>query len=119
MPAVFKLQLRGIALEGYCISHQAVFAKRELLSERKFDLQYKICADQDWLMYEYKRRKRFHYVDRAICYYDFTGVSSVEPGLTIGPEEVKRIHIKYYPVRRYIWGLSMRIIHHMKRVICR
>lgn len=37
-------------LSGDCICHQAMFAKRDLF-DRKFDLEYKVCADREWQLH--------------------------------------------------------------------
>lgn len=46
-------------LSGDCICHQAMFAKRELFSEKKFDTQYKVCADKEWQLYHICNHKVF------------------------------------------------------------
>lgn len=46
-------------LIGDSICHQAIFAKRELLQERAFDLSYKVCADREWLLYCIKMKFSF------------------------------------------------------------
>ena len=38
-------------LTGDCICHQAIFGRRELFLKRKFDTNYKICADRDWQLF--------------------------------------------------------------------
>ena len=38
-------------LSGDCICHQAMFAKRELFFDKKFDTQYKVCADKEWQLF--------------------------------------------------------------------
>jgi len=50
---------KWIYLLGDCICHQAMFAKKELFEERKFDTNYKICADREWQLYYLKRRASF------------------------------------------------------------
>lgn len=38
-------------LMGDCICHQAMFAKRSMFLEKKFDLKYHVCADREWQLY--------------------------------------------------------------------
>ena len=46
-------------LTGDCICHQAMFARKELFNDRKFDLNYKVCADKEWQLYQIIRGKKF------------------------------------------------------------
>lgn len=65
---------------GRTICHQAIFAKRQLLLKEPFDLNYKICADRDWLIKMLSRGKKFFYAKELIvAVYDTTGISSVSP----------------------------------------
>lgn len=79
------------------ICHQAVFAKTDLLKKRPFDLNYKIGADQDWLMYMKKHKKSFEYIDYPISIYLKDGLSSSEKGNELFSLESQRIHQNYYP----------------------
>ena len=62
----------------HTICHQAVFAKRELFEQiGKFDEQYKIHADVDWLMKVFFGMGNvFRYYDRSICFFSATGFCS-------------------------------------------
>lgn len=81
------------------VCHQAVFAKRELLMKEKFDLQYKIAADQDWLLRNRKKGIKTEFVDIAVANYSYDGVSSSEEGNRRYSIEQDIIHRKYYPIR--------------------
>lgn len=81
------------------ICHQSVFAKRSLLIQRPFDIKYRVGADQDWLMYMKKTRKRFGYIDFPVSIYMKDGLSSSELGNHIFVEEKREIQKKYYPLR--------------------
>ena len=39
---------------GSCICHQAMFVKRELFKRKIFDINYLVCADREWLMFQKK-----------------------------------------------------------------
>lgn len=60
----------------YMLCHQSLFAKRYLLIENPFDLQYKICADRDWFIRILKQGAKGEFMDIVICNYDTSGVSS-------------------------------------------
>ena len=81
------------------ICHQSVFAKRELLLQRPFDTHYKIGADQDWLMFMKKKKKKFSYIDIPISIYLKDGLSSSNIGNEIFIREKAEIHKKYFPLR--------------------
>ena len=60
------------------ICHQALFVKKNLYDLiGRFDENYPIHADVDWLMKAYyKYNAKFHYFDRNICHYSSHGFSS-------------------------------------------
>lgn len=60
----------------YMLCHQSLFAKRCLLVENPFNLEYKICADRDWFIRILKQGAKGEFVDIVICNYDTSGVSS-------------------------------------------
>ena len=64
-----------IYLEGM-VCHQSIFVRRTLLEKHPFDLQYKICADRDFLIKILKDKCSVEYVGLTICYYDDAGKSS-------------------------------------------
>lgn len=91
------------------VCHQAVFAKTDLLRQYPFDIQYKIAADQEWIMHMKKEHKDFLYVDRAISYYPRNGVSSTGEGNVSFVAEHVRIRRKYYPIRGCIMDFFRKI----------
>lgn len=75
--------------------HQGIFARRSVFSEYgKFDLQYRICADYDWLLRVYNRGVRIGYVDRILSYFTLGGVSS---GIRLLSEK-KAVCLKHLPL---------------------
>ena len=69
--------LNYLVLHEKMICHQAIFSKTELLLKYPFDLNYKICADRDWLIRLVKDNKKLYYMnDLVIANYDINGVSS-------------------------------------------
>ena len=58
------------------LGHQSTFVKTSLMKERHFNVEYKICADFDFLYNLYKQGHQFFYIDRDIDLYDVSGLSS-------------------------------------------
>jgi glycosyltransferase involved in cell wall biosynthesis len=59
------------------IIHQSMFIRRQFLLGQPYDLQYRIMADYDNLLsVSVKNPGQCKYIDRIICRYDKTGVSS-------------------------------------------
>lgn len=62
-------------LTGDCICHQALFAKRELFEEKKFDLSYHVCGDKEWQLYQIVHGKKYGYMDFVIADITMEGFS--------------------------------------------
>ena len=62
-------------LTGDSICHQAILAKRECISEYPFLLNYKICADREWLLRMIEKHKIFCYENMNICICEVDGFS--------------------------------------------
>lgn len=58
-------------------SHQATFAKRELLLEKPFNLNFRYSADYDFLLNAYDSKLKFTDVNCVVCITNKDGVSSV------------------------------------------
>ena len=59
------------------VCHQAIFAKKYLYLKNPYNLEYKICADRDWLIRVLKQNVSVEKMDDlVICSYDLDGVSS-------------------------------------------
>lgn len=41
---------RAYFMSGDCLNHQAIFASRECFKLAKFNTEYRICADREWMM---------------------------------------------------------------------
>ncbi|MBR1930273.1 MAG: glycosyltransferase [Lachnospiraceae bacterium] len=98
------------------VSHQAVLSKRELLCEYPFDIDYKIAADQDWLMHMYMLKKKFVYIDLPITIYMLDGISASAHGHKRGQQEIRQIHKKYYPLLYYVHDLLRKINGHFFKI---
>lgn len=87
-----KATLFNCIYREYMICHQSIFTKRELLKKYPFDLQYKLCADRDWLIKALQEKHYIEYVNETICKYDTTGQSSNPEKFM---QESQKISIKY------------------------
>ena len=57
--------------------HPGIFTRRIVFDEfGGFDLQYRICADYDWLLRVYNKGVRIAYTDTLVSYFSMGGVSS-------------------------------------------
>jgi glycosyltransferase involved in cell wall biosynthesis len=63
-------------LKGGMVNHQAIFARKICLKNGGFNTKYKICADKDWLMLQYKNGAKSKYISLDVCNYDTHGNSS-------------------------------------------
>lgn len=74
--------------------HQGIFARRTVFSTfGNFELQFRICADYDWLLKVYNKGVRIAYVDTLVSYFTLGGVSSGYKLL----EERKAVSLKHLP----------------------
>lgn len=71
-----KATLAWAIYREFMICHQSIFAKREWLENHPFDLNFRICADRDWLIRCLRRGALPHYVKQCVCIYDANGISS-------------------------------------------
>lgn len=81
------------------ICHQAVFAKRELFDRcGYFDLEYKACADYDWLLKcIIKYRFKSHYLPSIITAYNRNGFSSVQnQAFWKEKDEIRRKYFSFF-----------------------
>jgi len=58
------------------LCHQRIFPKKELFHDNGiFDVRYKVYADYDWLLRNYRRGANIKFFDRFVTYYDCQGAS--------------------------------------------
>lgn len=81
-------------LMGNMINHQTIFAPKNSLKNNLFDLDYKICADKDWLIKCFFKGYKFKFININTSYYDGTGISSNHK---LAQKETVDIIKKYYP----------------------
>jgi glycosyltransferase involved in cell wall biosynthesis len=94
-----KINRCTIIHEDLC--HQSVFAKRSLFEMiGLFDLQYKICADYDWLLKAFlKSKSPFLYFNRIIAYFHYGGMHAQFEKEQ--ERERLKVKLKYWPSWKY------------------
>lgn len=88
-------------LLGDCICHQSIFSKRELLLEHEFNIQYSVCADKEWMLYNIKGKKKFIPLGFPVSYvledgYSLNNLESFE-------KETSTCIKKYMPYKYVIY----------------
>ncbi len=79
--------------------HPALFVKKGLFEQfGKFDLQYRVCADYEWLLRVYTRGTKVETVDTVVTNFAMGGISSSQRTY----EETKTICLKYLPKNLYL-----------------
>jgi len=77
------------------ICHQSLFVRSELFCHYgKFDLNYIIVSDKEWIMRIYLAKNHFSYINLDICLCDPVGFSSKNIELFVA--ETKKIEIQYF-----------------------
>lgn len=95
--------------DGKMIPHPGMFCKRELFLQKKFDVNYKIAADYDFLLFFlFDKKISFKFVDIPVVFFSMMGISSTSKNGDIEHKNImfkhglninkvnKSIHIKFY-----------------------
>ncbi|WP_366184520.1 glycosyltransferase family 2 protein [Flavobacterium ovatum] len=84
--------------DGLC--HQASFIKRDLFFKHFFySLEYKIVSDWGFFVYVLcKKNESYQHLEKIICYYDYSGISSVPENIPPGLLERKVFLKKHFPL---------------------
>jgi len=61
--------------------HQASFTKATLLKQWNFNLQYKLSSDFDFIYRAYLNHKKFLYINKVICLFDFKTGATIKNAL--------------------------------------
>lgn len=83
---------------GITVCHQAIWVQSSVIKKRKFDLSYKIWADQELLAYCLKYFKKISKYHEAMCNFDAYGFSYGEERKEMSRLECDRISKKYTPI---------------------
>lgn len=92
------------------ICHQSIFARRALLMRYPFDINYRICADRDWLIKSWISGCRIKYIDRIIADYDLNGFSADRNKRREYHKEISEIFEKQFGSKRIIYVTLRRLI---------
>lgn len=64
--------------EGLCqdmtICHPSVFVSTYIMKKRKFNTNYRIAADYEYMLYLYKNGFSFKHIDKVVAYFFYGGV---------------------------------------------
>lgn len=88
------------AMRREMLNHQSMFVKSELLRVRSFDIRYRISADLEWLCYGLDKKFGFEKINRLICKYDQTGLSSRATSYASMKSEMNAILKKYEHLKK-------------------
>lgn len=91
-------------LSGDCICHQAIFARRELFIDRKFDLNYKVCADKEWQLYLIEEKKE-EFGRMPFIIADFLTEGYSKDNVNILEDETKKCLKRYCPYTIWVYYL--------------
>lgn len=101
-------------LSGDCICHQVIFAKRESLLKRPFLLDFRVCADREWMLALVQTKKCFAHIDLWISQCEEEGYSTCNQ--LIYEREVKKCIDKYFNKIEYMFYIVMCYIKQNRRM---
>lgn len=84
------------------ICHQVIIAKKQWMTEKPFDTEYRYAADRKWLIQCVKENAKLAYRPEAVAVYDRTGVSSEKQNFEMVRGEIDRCLLESYPFRAKI-----------------
>lgn len=96
-------------ISGDCICHQAMFAKRKLFVNKKFDLSYKVCADKEWQLSQISTGKKFMPMNFVVASVLVDGFSASH--LSEFEEETKRCVDSYIKSLAWVYDIINRMKH--------
>lgn len=86
-------------LTSRMICHQAMISSVEWLRKHPFCLDYRYCADREWLIWCYKNKAKVRHIPVMVAEYDRNGVSSDEKAIEKIREEIDHCLKIYYPIQ--------------------
>lgn len=102
-------------LTGDCINHQAVFAKRSLFQYNLFDIQYRICADREWMMrLKRERHVAFTAINVLVCDYSLDEDSMSIKNKELYESEAEKCIRKYFPMSHIVFDFFQYCRHNTK-----
>lgn len=90
-------------LFGGSICHQSFLAKTEFFRKKPFSLEYKICADRDWMISLLEDRCRFLYcnLDISLCRVEGYSLQNIERY----EKEVEQCVSQHFGLGKSVWFL--------------
>ena len=102
-------------LIGGCICHQAMFAKREMFTDKQFDTKYRVCADRDWQLYYLKKNASFKPMNSIVSVVLADGFSM--QNLVTFEKETKACLKKYFAKNAWIYESILKVKKYP--IVCR
>jgi glycosyltransferase involved in cell wall biosynthesis len=82
------------------LNHPTCFIRREVYSEKVFNVSFSIAGDYEFLLWCYLNNKKFYYIDKVLTYYRPVGKSSLP---SFGNADAFHIWKKYFGWKRALW----------------
>lgn len=109
-------------LENRMICHQSIFAPSKILKNNLFNINYKYCADLDWLINSIEKKNiELQHIDLVVINYDDQGFSSqnsenmYKEAFKIKRKYYKKIIVDFFYIK-YLIGKS-KIGKKIKKII--
>ena len=91
--------------------HQAIIYDRNMFSERKYDINYKIRADYEHFLWAFFVKKiNPYYLDMPIAKYEGDGFSEKKENIKLDQEEHRKITEQYIPKTQLIKYKSIMLL---------
>lgn len=112
-----KWKLMSLLLMGKMMSHQTVFTKSDIMKKYRFNEQFKICADYDFVVRAKKDKCSMIYVDRTVCIMDnIEGISAQVDNMDRMRSEDDRSLRENFKVYYYILKIPKGIVRFFRRI---
>jgi len=82
------------------LNHPTCFVRREVYSEKEFNIAFSIAGDYEFLLWCYLNNKKFHYIEKVLTYYRPVGKSSLP---SFGNADAFHIWKRYFGWKRAVW----------------
>ena len=108
------LPLDHLAYEmAFC--HQSAFVSHGLLLEYPYDISYKVCADHQFFLHMYLKKKTFEYVPFPVAVYEISGFS--DKNKLLSHQEKLRIQKEFGVFRVSPSWLLRELVFYLKYLI--
>ena len=112
-----RYKLMWLLLSGRMMSHQSLFTRTEIMRDFRFDEQYRISADYDFMVRAKKSGCSIWYVDRTVSIMDnVEGISARIENYEIMRAEDDRSLRKNYTALYYLIKIPKGLVRCVKRI---